>query len=76
MAVLSITVNDNIASRVNDAFAAEFGWSADLGMTKGQFTKSKVIEYIKQVTRNYEANIAANTARQTKDTEVNAFDIT
>lgn len=76
MAIISIDIPTAAVSRIQDAFVAEFGWTSELGVTKTQFTKAQVIEYIKQVTRNYEANLAAGAARATKDTEINALTIT
>lgn len=76
MAIVSFDIPTAAVNRVNDAFAAEFGWTAELGLTKAQFTKSKVIEYVKQVTRNYEANIAASQARTTVNSEIDGINIT
>lgn len=76
MAQITITIPDDKVDRIRDAFAAEFNWSPSLGVTKTQFTKDKVIEYTKQVTRNYEAGIAADIATQAKYAEINAISIT
>lgn len=74
--VISIDIPDAAVTRIRDAFAAELGWSSELGVTKAVFTKQQLIEYIKQVTRSYEANIAANSARVAVETEVNSVNIT
>lgn len=76
MANITLTIPDDKVQRILDAFAAEFGWTTESGVTKAQFTKAQVIEYIKQVTRNFEANVAANTARQSVNTDVNSINIT
>lgn len=76
MANITVTIPDDKIQRIIDAFAAEFGWTTESGLTKAQFTKQQVIEYIKQVTRNYEANLAASTARNTVNTDVNSINIT
>lgn len=81
----SITIPDTQIQRVIDAFAAEFGYQSTITnadgttspnpVTKAQFAKQQLIAYIKQITRNYEANQAAATARQSKETEVNNIQI-
>lgn len=76
MAVISIDIPAAAVSRIQDAFCAEFGWTTESGLTKTQFTKHQVIEYVKQVTRNHEANIAASTARKTAEDTINAVNIT
>lgn len=76
MAQVTLTVPDDKVDRIRDAFAAEFGWTAESGLTKTQFLKQQIIEYVKQVTRNHEANQAAATARQTVNSDVNSINIT
>lgn len=76
MAQIIIDIPTAAVSRIQDAFATEYGWTSESGLTKTQFAKSQIIEYVKQVTRNYEANIAASTARQSKESEINAINIT
>lgn len=76
MATIQITIPDDKADRIREAFAAEFGWTPELGITKTAFTKQQVVSYIKQVTRNYEGNLAAGSARSTVENDVNSFTIT
>jgi hypothetical protein len=49
MANINITIPDAVISEVVDAFANKFGWTSETGMTKNQFAKSKVAEYIKSI---------------------------
>jgi hypothetical protein len=74
---ITITINeDSKADRIAEAFDSEFPGRTETGLTKRQWVKQQLVAYIKQVTRNYEANAAASTARQTKETEVNSIEIT
>lgn len=86
MAEIKLTVPDGSITRIINAFAGEFGYQAQVDdgagnlipnpQTKAQFTKAKVTEYVKQVTRNYEGNIAAGVARQEKVIEIDGISIT
>ncbi len=76
MANITITIPDDKVQLILDAFAGEFGWTSESGQTKAQFTKAQVIEYLKQVTRNYEANLTAGQARAQKEQEINGISIT
>jgi hypothetical protein len=49
MAQITITIPDNVISDVVDAFATKFGWTTDLGITKANFAKKKVADYIKAI---------------------------
>lgn len=73
----AITVQDNTkATRIGDAFDAEFPGRTESGMTKIDWVRYQLIQYMRQVTRNYEGNQAAGTARTTNDADVNSFNIT
>lgn len=82
MAEIKLTIPDAALPRIRDAFCAEFNYQSTLDdgtpnpQTKAAFTKAKVIEYVKQVTRNYEGNISANTARQTVSADIESISIT
>lgn len=75
MAQIIIEIPDAALPRIRDAFAAEFNWNAELGVTKAAFAKAQVADYVKQVVRNYEANQAASAARKAKEDEINAINI-
>lgn len=70
MANVTITVPDDQVTRLNNAFASEFGWDQSLGLTKTQFTKQQVIRMIKQIVKNNEANTVAQTARNATELDV------
>jgi len=74
MAQLNITFPDGVANRVLDAFAATFGYDPGLGVTKAQFAKQQVVEFIKETVKSHEANgaaeVARGLARQAVDSEV------
>lgn len=74
--VITITIPDAAAGRIVDAFAAEFNWNSGMGVTKAQFAKQQIIEFAKQVTRNYEGNIEASEARANVESEINGINIT
>jgi hypothetical protein len=81
MATISFDIPDSFLPRVTDAFASEYNYSATLPngtanpVTKTQFAKAQIIEFVKQVTRNYEGNIAAASSRAAKVTEINGINI-
>lgn len=86
MANITLTIPDDKIQRIITAFTKEFGYQDNITNedgttspnpeTKAQFTKRMVIEYIKQTTRNYEANIAAGAARVSTNADVNSINIT
>ena len=83
---ITIDIPDAKVGRVRDAFCSEFSYldMVDDGegnqipnpQTKNQFTKQQIIKYIKQVTANYEANLAAGVARNTATADVGSISIT
>ena len=83
---ITFTIPDDKINRIRDAFCTEFsyqdtitnqdGTTSPNPQTKLQFTKAQIVDYIKQVTRNYEGRIAENTARTTINNDVNSISIT
>lgn len=67
----TIQIPTAVVSRIAAAFCGSYGYSATLDdgtdnpVTPVQFTRQQVIEYIRAVVIAYEANVAAETARQT-----------
>lgn len=49
MAQIAITIPDNVVNEVLDAFAYKYGWNAGMGITKANFARQKVADYIKAV---------------------------
>lgn len=63
MAAFTINIPDDRAARVVDAFAANYGWTAQLGVSKARFAREKIREFILDNVRAYEAAQAAEAAR-------------
>lgn len=76
MAQVTITIPDDKIARVRDAFANEYGWTAELGITKAEFTRQQIIKFIKQTLKNNEGNIQAGQARQTVEADIEGMSIT
>jgi hypothetical protein len=53
--------------RVLDAFAATYHYNAATDGTKTQFTKRKVIDYVRGIVSNYETQQAADAAAATQN---------
>lgn len=47
MAQITITIPDNVLSDVLNAFADKYGWTSEMGITKANFARKKVADYIK-----------------------------
>ena len=62
MAQIAITIPDNVVNEVVDAFAYKYGWSYEMGITKANFARKKVADYIKAVYIEDKDRIS-NTAR-------------
>ena len=70
MASITITVPDNVNQRVLDGFCTQHGWTPSNPLTKGQFIKSKIIEFVKSSVKAAEAVSAANSARVNAENNV------
>lgn len=81
MATISIDVPNEALPRVREAFLKTFGYSATLEdgspnpETPTQFTRRMISQYVKEVTKTYEADLAANQARTTKQQEIETIQI-
>jgi hypothetical protein len=47
MAQITIDIPDNVVSDVLDAFADKYGWTSEMGISKANFGRKKVADYIK-----------------------------
>lgn len=47
MAQITITIPDNVVNEVLNAFADKYGWTNEMGITKANFARKKVADYIK-----------------------------
>lgn len=74
MANVTITVNDAALPRVVDALAARAGWPSEdsPGETKAQAARRAHAGLLRAIVRAHEADLAANTARQTAEQAVDA----
>jgi hypothetical protein len=85
MAEIKLTVPDVAIPRIRDAFCAEYNYQETVLNQEGEyvpnpqnklaFTKQQIIEFVKQTTRNYEANKAAGIARQEAAAKVDEISI-
>lgn len=65
MAQVVINIPDDKVNNILDAFADQFGWNAELGITKASFAKNKIINYIKDVYRGQLHRTASQQNEQT-----------
>ena len=56
MAQITITIPDNKLAEILDTFADRYGWTDQLGVTKGQFAKQKLIDFIRREYREHKIN--------------------
>lgn len=85
MADIIITIPTAKLSRITDAFCNQYEYQTEIEkdgvfiinpQSKNSFAKAKIIEYVKQVTKNYEGGIASQDALSTKNAEIDAISIT
>ena len=58
MAQITITVPDNVVQDVLDAFADKYGWDVGMGITKSDFGRKKVADYIKATYVEYKDKLS------------------
>lgn len=73
---LNLTVPDNKASEILDAFANQKGYNPESGLTKAQFMKQQVIEFVREAYLAEKRITAEEAARVAVQTEVNNVSIT
>lgn len=76
MAQIIMNIPDQYIARILDAFAVVYGYDAADGLTKAQFAKSKVRDYIKEIVVRHEGSLARQAANDTVQDEIDAIDIT
>lgn len=64
MPALSITMPTDQVARINDAFAAIYGWDPAGTVTKPAFAKQQVIQFIRDVVAQRDLQIAEAQARE------------
>ncbi len=73
---LTITVPDNKAQEILDAYAAQYGYDATSGLTKAQFLKQGVIEHIRAAYLAQRLLASQQAARVATQAEINAVPMT
>lgn len=68
MGQITFNVPDAVEQRVLDAVAVSRGWTPESGLTKLQFFRKVVREFVKGVVSEYEASAAARAAYATAKT--------
>lgn len=51
MAQITLNIPDNQITKIVNSFADYYGWTNESGLTKAQFAKLKLIDYIKDIVR-------------------------
>lgn len=69
MASITITIPDNVLTRVLDAIAARNGYNSATDGTKAAFAKAIVIKWVRREVIDYEANSAGQTASTSTRTQ-------
>lgn len=68
---LSITIPDDISTRVVDALCGLYGYNPASGLTRNQFAKQVVITFVKDSVKDYEGRAAMQQARDSTINDVN-----
>lgn len=76
MAQINLTIPDTAINRILDGFANEYGWTSDLGVTKAQFAKARIIDFIKHVVKTNEGRTQSQAIQNTINAELEAVNIT
>jgi hypothetical protein len=76
MATVSITIPDEHIEDIKDVLAIRFNYDVGSGLTKAQFLKAKVAEWVKEQYKLGKGEQAAVTARDAVYTTVNVISIT
>ena len=53
MAQITIDIPDNVVTDLLDAFADKYGWNPEMGITKANFGRKKVADYVKAIYIEY-----------------------
>lgn len=75
MAQITLNVPDDKEQRFINAFATVFGWYQDIGITKKQFMKSKLKDYMKEILYRAEIAELQKTATNTLQTEIDGIEV-
>jgi hypothetical protein len=75
MAQIIINIPDDKLTEVRDALCEAYNYSTDSGLTKAQFAKKIVADFVKQIYINHVAEKSADTARKTSFSTTSNIDI-
>jgi hypothetical protein len=75
MAQIIINIPDNNIADVRDALCDAYGYSAATGLTKTQFAKKVVADFVKEIYRAQMGTKAAEAARVNAEEAIKAVDI-
>jgi len=76
MAQIMLNIPDDKAPRILDAFAATYGWTPEMGVTKTVFAKQQLVNFIKNTVKESEGNYQASQVRNTVNTDIDTITIT
>lgn len=64
MEILQIELPLDVRQRIDEALSARFGYDPGMGITKGEFTERVIYQWLREVTVQHEADVAAENARR------------
>ena len=74
MATITLTFPDGVGPRIVDALCAEGGYDQlpDPKPARAVFAKSRIVRFVRETVRNYEAALAIDAARQSATAKADA----
>jgi hypothetical protein len=75
MATITVNIPDDKITEVKDAICEAYGWTAEIGMTKAQFAKRVVADFVKEIYRSQVGAKAADAARVSAEAQAKSVDI-
>lgn len=75
MAQITINIPDDKEQRFIDAFVEIYSWDKDGPLTKRQFMKSKIKDFMKEILFRSEIYVADRNAKQALQAEIDTIDV-
>ena len=75
MATITINIPDDKITEVRDALCDAYGYTTESGLTRAQFAKRVVADFVKEVYRAQMGTKAADAARANAETAIKTVDI-
>jgi hypothetical protein len=72
MAVITLTIPDEVLPRVIEALCVDCERPADSPLTRAQFARQQIIQYVRSVVRQHEARIAREAAAAAADAKADS----